>query len=82
MDKLLGAIESPIDLRDYTIKNLVGKATAIEIPDSFKLDYEYDILNQGNVSSCRALVEKRMKDYIDGMPFEENKCYETFFCHC
>ena len=54
MDKLLGAIESPIDLRDYTIKNLVGKATAIEIPDSFKLDYEYDILSQGNVSSCRA----------------------------
>ena len=81
MDKLLGAIESPIDLRDYTIKNLVGKATAIEIPDSFKLDYEYDILSQGNVSSCRAFVEKRMKDYIDGMPFEENKCYSSGFIY-
>ena len=81
MDKLLGAIESPIDLRDYTIKNLVGKATAIEIPDSFKLDYEYDILNQGNVSSCRAFVEKRMRDYIDGMPFEENKCYSSGFIY-
>ena len=81
MDKLLGAIESPIDLRDYTIKNLVGKATAIEIPDSFKLDYEYDILNQGNVGSCRAFVEKRMKDYIDGMPFEENKCYSSGFIY-
>ena len=81
MDKLLGAIESPIDLRDYTIKNLVGKATTIEIPDSFKLDYEYDILNQGNVGSCRALTEKRMKDYIDGMPFEENKCYSSGFIY-
>ena len=81
MDKLLGAIESPIDLRDYTIKNLVGKATAIEMPDSFKLDYEYDILNQGNVGSCRAFVEKRMKDYIDGMPFEENKCYSSGFIY-
>ena len=81
MDKLLGAIESPIDLRDYTIKNLVGKATAIEIPDSFKLDYEYNILSQGNVSSCRALVEKRMRDYIDGMPFEENKCYSSGFIY-
>lgn len=79
----LGAIESPIDLRDYGYNDLVDCADDFEVPEEFVLDYQYEILNQGGVGSCRAHVAKRMLDYIDGVPFDtyESEGYSIGFIY-
>ena len=61
---ILGAIESPVDLRDYDYSMLAG-ATDVEMPESFELDYDIPIQNQGNVGSCVAHALMEMKSYID-----------------
>ena len=61
---VLGAIESPTDLRDYDYSMLSG-ATDTEIPESFELDYDIPVQNQGNVGSCVAHALMEMKSYID-----------------
>ena len=43
----LGAIDSPKDLRDYDYSMLNNIEEEIEIPESFKLDYDIPIKNQG-----------------------------------
>lgn len=35
----LGAIESPLDLRDYDYKMIDGSTIKIKIPKSYSLDY-------------------------------------------
>ena len=61
---ILGAIESPVDLRDYDYSMLAGAAD-VEIPESFELDYDIPVQNQGNVGSCVAHALMEMKSYID-----------------
>lgn len=46
----LNAIPSPEDQRDFLISRLIAKVNVF--PDEFEIVYNYDILNQGNVSSC------------------------------
>ena len=59
-----GSIESPSNPNDYTFDNLyMGELK--EPPNSYKLDWIYNILNQGNIGSCKAHALKRIKDYID-----------------
>ena len=41
---ILGAIESPTDLRDYDYSMLAG-AEDVEIPESFELDYDIPVQN-------------------------------------
>ena len=50
----LGAVDSPKDLRDYDYSMLNNIDEGIEIPESFKLDYDIPIQNQGQVGSCVA----------------------------
>ena len=61
---ILGAIESPVDLRDYDYSMLAG-ATDVDIPEKFELDYDIPIQNQGKVNSCVAFSLSEMKSYID-----------------
>lgn len=63
---ILGAIESPVDLRDYDYKMVSCSSTETNIPDNYILDYDYPILNQGTVGSCVAHALSCMKSYIDG----------------
>lgn len=62
---ILGAIESPVDLRDYDYSMVTGSSEKIEIPEKFELDYDIPIQNQGNVGSCVAHALMEMKSYID-----------------
>ena len=61
---ILGAIESPADLRDYDY-SMLADAAEVEIPESFELDYNIPVQNQGNVGSCVAHALMEMKSYID-----------------
>ena len=61
---ILGAIESPVDLRDYDY-SMLASATDVEIPENFELDYDIPVQNQGNVGSCVAHALMEMKSYID-----------------
>ncbi len=61
----LGAIDSPKDLRDYDYSMLNNIEKEIKIPESFKLDYDIPIQNQGQVGSCVAHALMEMKSYID-----------------
>ena len=63
---ILGAIDSPLDLRDYDYSMVSCSSDNIDIPKEFILDYDYPILNQGNVGSCVAHALSCMKSYIDG----------------
>ncbi|MDU5105026.1 MAG: hypothetical protein E6240_21795, partial [Clostridium butyricum] len=63
---ILGAIDSPVDLRDYDYSMVSCTSTETEIPDKYILDYDYSILNQGNIGSCVAHALSCMKSYIDG----------------
>lgn len=62
---VLGAIESPVDLRDYDYSMVAGNSEKIDIPERFELDYNIPIQNQGNVGSCVAHALMEMKSYID-----------------
>ena len=62
---VLGAIESPADLRDYDYSMVTGSSEKIDIPEKFELDYDIPIQNQGNVGSCVAHALMEMKSYID-----------------
>ena len=62
---ILGAIESPTDLRDYDYSMVTGSSEEIEIPEKFELDYDIPVQNQGNVGSCVAHALMEMKSYID-----------------
>ena len=62
---ILGAIESPTDLRDYDYSMITGSSEEIEIPEKFELDYDIPVQNQGNVGSCVAHALMEMKSYID-----------------
>lgn len=63
---ILGAIESPTDLRDYDYSMISCSTDKIELPKEYVLDYTYPILNQGNIGSCVAHSLSCMKSYIDG----------------
>lgn len=63
---ILGAIDSPVDLRDYDYSMVSCSSDNIDIPKEFILDYDYPILNQGTVGSCVAHALSCMKSYIDG----------------
>ena len=71
---VLGAIESPTDLRDYDYSMLSG-ATDTEIPESFELDYDIPVQNQGNVGSCVAHALMEMKSYIDNSMYSVGFIY-------
>ena len=62
---VLGAIESPTDLRDYDYSMLNNIEEEVEIPENFKLDYDIPIQKQGQVGSCVAHALMEMKSYID-----------------
>jgi len=61
----LGAIDSPIDERDYLYEPTC--ANQQELPKSFYLDYNYPILNQGKIGSCVAHSVDEIKSYVDGV---------------
>ena len=71
---ILGAIESPVDLRDYDYSMLAG-ATDVEIPESFELDYDIPVQNQGKVNSCVAFSLSEMKSYIDNSNYSSGFIY-------
>ncbi len=62
---ILGAIDSPVDLRDYDYSMVSGSSEEIEVPESFELDYDIPIQNQGSIGSCVAHALMEMKSYID-----------------
>ena len=62
---ILGAIDSPVDLRDYDYSMVSGSSEEIEVPESFELDYDIPIQNQGSIESCVAHALMEMKSYID-----------------
>ena len=64
---VLGAIESPVDLRDYDYSMISCSGDKVDIPKEFILDYDYPILNQGLIGSCVAHSLSCMKSYIDGV---------------
>ena len=64
---VLGAIESPVDLRDYDYSMISCSGDKVDIPKEFILDYDYPILNQGLIGSCVAHALSCMKSYIDGV---------------
>ena len=72
-----GAINSPIDERDYLYNPVC--ANQKELPSSFSLDYNYHILNQGSVGSCVAHSLSEMKSYIDSV--ENNNMYSVGFIY-
>ena len=71
----LGAIDSPKDLRDYDYSMLNNSEEEIEIPESFKLDYDIPIQNQGQVGSCVAHSLMEMKSYIDNSMYSIGYIY-------
>lgn len=71
---MLGAIDSPNDLRDYDYSMLAG-ATDVEIPESFELDYDIPVQNQGKVNSCVAFSLSEMKSYIDNSNYSSGFIY-------
>lgn len=75
----LGAIESPLDLRDYDYSMITCSSKNIDIPKDFILDYDYPILNQGLVGSCVAHTLSCMKSYIDGV--NTDKMYSVGFIY-
>lgn len=64
---ILGAIDSPVDLRDYDYSMISCSGDKVDIPKEFILDYDYPILNQGLIGSCVAHALSCMKSYIDGV---------------
>ena len=64
---VLGAIDSPVDLRDYDYSMISCSGDKVDIPKEFILDYDYPILNQGLIGSCVAHALSCMKSYIDGV---------------
>lgn len=62
----LGAIESPLDMRDYTY-DMISKDTSdkVDIPEEFTLQYKFQILSQGKICSCVAHALSSMKSFID-----------------
>ena len=63
----LGAIDSPLDLRDYDYSMITCSSDSVDIPENFVLDYNFPILNQGSVGSCVAHALSCMKSNIDGV---------------
>lgn len=61
----IGVLDSPIDERDYLYEPTC--ATQQELPSSFSLDYNYPILNQGQIGSCVAHSIAEMKSYINAV---------------
>ena len=72
---ILGAIESPTDLRDYDYSMVTGSSEKIDIPEKFELDYDIPIQNQGNVGSCVAHALMEMKSYIDNSMYSVGFIY-------
>lgn len=50
----LNVIPSPIDDRDYKVKDIIANATKQSFPKEFCLEYKGQIKDQGNVGSCVA----------------------------
>ena len=71
----LGAIDSPTDLRDYRLSDLVTCADDIDIPEKFELDYDIPIQNQGKINSCVAFSLSEMKSYIDNSNYSSGFIY-------
>lgn len=61
----LGCIGSPIDERDFLYEPTC--ASQQELPSSFSLDYNYPVLNQGQIGSCVAHGIAETKSYIDAV---------------
>ena len=76
---ILGAIDSPIDLRDYDYSMISCSSEKIKIPKEYVLDYDYPILNQGLIGSCVAHALSCMKSYIDGT--NANNMYSVGFIY-
>lgn len=76
---VLGAIDSPVDLRDYDYSMISCSSEEIEIPKEYLLDYDYPILNQGLIGSCVAHALSCMKSYIDGT--NDNNMYSVGFIY-
>ena len=76
---VLGAIESPVDLRDYDYSMISCSGDKVDIPKEFILDYDYPILNQGLIGSCVAHALSCMKSYIDGVSI--NNMYSVGFLY-
>lgn len=62
--KLDGVLDSPIDERDYTY-DMISRESTTKLPDSFKLTYQFEPKNQGQVGSCVAHCLSAMKEIID-----------------
>ena len=58
-----GCLLSPIDLRDYRLRN--SKVSATELPESFDLNYNHNVKSQGSVSSCAAHAGAEVIEYYN-----------------
>lgn len=68
---ILGSIDTPSDPRDYRFEDLT-MSTDSELPNEYCLDWSvYQILNQGNIGSCKAHALSMIKTYIDGNIFDD-----------
>lgn len=76
----LGAIESPLDMRDYTY-DMISKDTSdkVDIPEEFILKYKFPILSQGKICSCVAHALSEMKSFIDDV--DPNNMYSVGFIY-
>lgn len=66
--KVMGAIESPIDVRDYK----AVYSTSVELPDKFKVKYMPLVKNQQSVGSCVAHAVASLNEW-----FNHEECNDT-----
>lgn len=74
----LGAMPSPKDDRDYTISSLGAPMT---FPDTFCLDYNGEIKNQGEVGSCVAHSLSYTREITEMIQTKENKKFSVGFIY-
>lgn len=74
--RVLGALKSPYDARDYT---LVASETQ-EYPDTFQLPY-VSVKNQGAVASCVAHAVSSIVEYHHELQHGEKKVFSTEFIY-
>ena len=61
-----GTIKSPLDLRDYTLAKAGCKLCEdIELPTTYRLDWNVPIYHQGDIGSCASHACAETKSYIE-----------------
>lgn len=69
---MFGALLSKYDIRDYKLKVASNNGDTQDLPETFTLEYQPEVKDQSNVSSCVAHVCASIEEY-----FEKYQCNTT-----